>query len=69
MYRPLVEEAGLALFWAPTMPARLEAAGLVDVGSLRQPHTFTGGSPMAEFWRLTFRQWLEASPTPTPSGP
>jgi SAM-dependent methyltransferase len=61
MYRPLFD-AGIDIFWAPTLPARLEAAGLVDVAHLREPHTFTGGSPMAEFWRLTYRQFLESQP-------
>jgi SAM-dependent methyltransferase len=61
MYRPLFE-AGLDAFWAPTMPARLEAAGLVDIVTDRELQTFTGGSPMAEFWRLTYRQFLESQP-------
>lgn len=61
MYRPILD-AGVDIFWAPTMAGRLEAAGLVDVVELRELHTFTGGSPMAEFWRITFRQWLETQP-------
>ena len=58
MYRPMVE-AGLDIFWAPTIPGLLEAAGLADIETLREVHTFTGGSPMAEFWRITYRQLLE----------
>ncbi|MGH9008305.1 MAG: class I SAM-dependent methyltransferase [Acidimicrobiia bacterium] len=61
MYRPLFE-AGIDIFWSPTMAARLEAAGLVDIVNLRELQTFTGGSPMAEFWRLTYRQFMESQP-------
>jgi len=61
MYRPLFE-AGLDVFWPATMAGRLEAAGLVGVTTLREPMTFTGGSPLAEFWRITFRQLLESQP-------
>jgi SAM-dependent methyltransferase len=61
MYRPLID-AGIAIFWAPTMAARLEAAGLVDVNELREPLMFTGGSPLADFWRITYRQFLETQP-------
>ena len=61
MYRPLFE-AGLDVYWPSTMAGRLEAAGLVGVTTLRELMTFTGGSPMAEFWRITFRQLLESQP-------
>ena len=61
MYRP-VREAGIDIFWAPSMAERLEAAGLADVVQLRDIHTFTGGSAMAEFWRITYRQFLETQP-------
>ncbi len=61
MYRPLFE-AGLDVFWPATMTGRLEAAGLVGVNTLRELMTFTGGSPLAEFWRITFRQLLESQP-------
>jgi len=61
MYRPLFD-AGLDAFWAPTMPAELEAAGLLDVVEHRELLTFSGGSPMAEFWRITYRQFLETQP-------
>ena len=61
MYRPVLE-AGLDIYWAPTMPGLVEAAGLVDIVELRELHTFTGGSPLAEFWRITYRQFLETQP-------
>jgi trans-aconitate methyltransferase len=61
MYRPLFD-AGLDVFWPATMADRLEAAGLVGVNTLRELMTFTGGSPMAEFWRITYRQLLESQP-------
>jgi SAM-dependent methyltransferase len=61
MYRPL-REGGMDIFWASTMPAVLEAAGLVDVDSVRELMTFTGGSPLAEFFRLTYAQFLESQP-------
>jgi SAM-dependent methyltransferase len=59
MFRPLVD-AGLDPFWAAIMPGRLEAAGLVAINTLREVMTFTGGSPLAEFWRITYRQLLES---------
>jgi SAM-dependent methyltransferase len=61
MYRPLYD-AGIDIFWPATMADRLEAAGLVDVDHLGELQTFTGGSPMAEFWRITYRQFLESQP-------
>ena len=48
--------------WAATLPAVLESAGLVDRGSLRDRMTFTGGSPLAEFFRLTLQQFAEGIP-------
>jgi SAM-dependent methyltransferase len=60
MYRPLRET--IDIYWAPSMPARLADAGLVDINELREPFTFTGGSPLAEFWRITYRQFLETQP-------
>lgn len=61
LYRPL-REAGMDVFWAATMPALLEAAGLVGVDSFRELMTFTAGSPLAEFFRLTYEQLLESQP-------
>jgi SAM-dependent methyltransferase len=63
MYRPILDAgAPLDLFWAHSMPARLEPAGLVDVGSTRARMTFTGGSALANFYRVTFQQLLESQP-------
>lgn len=61
MYRPLFE-VGLDVYWPSTMAGRLEAAGLVGVNTLRELQTFTGASPLAEFWRITYRQLLESQP-------
>ena len=61
MYRPLLEaDAGLDLCWAATVPELLEPAGLVGVQSLRERVTFTGGSAVAQFYRITFTQLLES---------
>lgn len=63
MYRPLLDAGSpIALFWAGTLPELLAPAGLVDVGSHRARMTFTGGSPLAEFWRITWQQFLESQP-------
>jgi SAM-dependent methyltransferase len=59
MYRPLVN---IDIYWGLTMAARLEEAGLVDIVQLQEPQTFTGGSSLAEFWRITYRQFLESQP-------
>jgi SAM-dependent methyltransferase len=62
MYRPL-PAAGWDVFWPSTdMLARVEEAGLVEVDSLREPMTFTGGSPLAEFFRISYQQFLETQP-------
>jgi SAM-dependent methyltransferase len=60
-YRPLFA-AGLDPVWAGTLPAILDSAGLVDTGSTRDLMTFTGGSTMAEFFRVTWLQFLESLP-------
>ena len=63
MYRPILEaQAGMDLYWADTLPDLLEPLGLVDVGSARDRMTFTGGSPLAEFFRVTWLQYLESQP-------
>lgn len=63
MYRPILEAgAPLDLFWAARLPEFLEPAGLVDVESDRNRMTFTGGSALANFYRLTFEQFLESQP-------
>jgi hypothetical protein len=61
MYRPLFD-AGIDVYWPSTLPGRLEAAKLVDVNVLPEPMTFSGASPLAEFWRITYRQLLESQP-------
>ena len=62
MYRPLLQH-GMDVFWpSTTMLARLEATGLADIDSLHEPMTFTGGSPLAQFFRLTYQQFLETQP-------
>jgi SAM-dependent methyltransferase len=69
IFRRTVETAYPPLFavgidpgWAATLPALLESAGLVDRGSDRDPMTFTGGSPLAEFHRITWQQFAENTP-------
>ncbi|MEW6474046.1 MAG: methyltransferase domain-containing protein [Actinomycetota bacterium] len=63
MYRPILEaNAGMDLFWAGTLPDLLGPAGLVDVQSTRNRMTFTGGSVLAEFFRVTWLQYLESQP-------
>jgi SAM-dependent methyltransferase len=63
VYRPLLEaDAGMDLFWGARMPELLEPAGLVDIESVREEITFTGGSPLAQFYRITFAQFLENWP-------
>jgi SAM-dependent methyltransferase len=60
IYRPLLEaDAGMDLCWAGKVPDLLEPAGLVGVQSLRERVTFTGGSALARFYRITFTQLLE----------
>jgi SAM-dependent methyltransferase len=61
MFRPLFA-AGLDPSWPATMAERLEATGLEGMNTLREPMTFTGGSPLAEFWRITYQQLSESQP-------
>ena len=61
MYRPL-RDAGLDLFWASRLSDRVDGFGLVDTGSARHPMPFTGRSVMAEFFRLTWLEFLEKWP-------
>ena len=63
MYRPLVEEAGLALFWAPT--GRLQLAGAVDVDP-GTPHLHRTGRRWPRSGGSPSRQWLESQPSTTP---
>jgi trans-aconitate methyltransferase len=63
MYRPILDAgAPIALYWAATMAELFEPAGLVDVESDRALQTFTGGSALANFWRITWEQFLESQP-------
>ena len=39
-----------------------ENAGHATVGSLTEPMTFTGQSPLAEFFRITYEQLMESQP-------
>ena len=48
--------AGMVTGWAHTLPARLAAAGLVEVTAEAEVQMFPGGSPMAEMMQLTFSQ-------------
>lgn len=67
MYRPIFDAgAPLDLLWAATMPELLEPAGLVDVGSDRTRMTFTGGSALANFYRITWQQLFESHPYTDP---
>jgi len=61
VYRPVIA-AGVDPAWAASLPVLLESAGLVDRGTTRELMTFTGGSPMAEFHRITWLQFLETQP-------
>jgi SAM-dependent methyltransferase len=49
-------EAGVDPVWARTLPARLDALGLVDVEVEVDTQLFRGRSAPAEFWSLT---WLQ----------
>jgi SAM-dependent methyltransferase len=61
MYRP-VRQAGLDLYWPPTLPAWLDAGGLVEVQSRAERMMVTGGSSMAQFLQLTLEQFVETQP-------
>lgn len=63
MYRPILDAgAPLDLFWAHGLAEYLAPAGLVDVGCIRHRTTFTGGSALAHFFRVTWEQYLESQP-------
>ena len=47
---------GLDTRWARTLPQRLSALGLTDVRARGTSSLFRGGSPEAEFWRITWIQ-------------
>ncbi|MGY0500111.1 class I SAM-dependent methyltransferase [Nocardia sp. FBN12] len=50
------EIAGASQSWARSLPAQLEALGLVDVHAEAEIPMFRGGSPMARMWNLTWVQ-------------
>src|SRR5581483_4281935 len=63
MYRPIFDAgAPLDLVWANTLPTRLPPAGVAGVESARHRMTFTGGDPLATFYRITWAQFLESQP-------
>ena len=53
-----VEAGGVATTWVRTLPAWCVGHGLVNVKADVDVAFFRGGSPEAEFWRLT---WLQAA--------
>ncbi len=55
-----IRRAGVDLDWARALPMRLAEAGLADVTCDAEVHHFEGGTPEAEFLRLTARQLREA---------
>lgn len=59
VYQPLIQ-AGAALFWANSMPGWMAAAGVEDVRSTVDRMTFAGQSPLAQFFQMTFLQFIEA---------
>jgi SAM-dependent methyltransferase len=56
----LIRGTGGGLQWARTMPEWVAAAGLVDVGSSVEYHSFTGGSTVARFFDLSWLELLES---------
>jgi SAM-dependent methyltransferase len=57
--------AGVDAEWARGLPARLGRLGLTDVGAEIDGQIFTGGSPAARMWAMT---WLQALPSETAAG-
>jgi SAM-dependent methyltransferase len=55
----MTERAGVDATWARTLPARLEALGLVGVDAELDTQLFRGGSAPAEMWSLTWLQTRE----------
>ena len=52
-------DAGLDPHWARSLPERLRALGLADVGAEIDSQFFPGGSLPAQFWSLTWQQVRE----------
>jgi SAM-dependent methyltransferase len=55
-FHRMMAAAGVDVDWARTLPERMDAAGLVDVGAELDGEFFRGGSDTAQFWSLT---WLQ----------
>jgi SAM-dependent methyltransferase len=56
---PYIEQAGGSLRWARAMPDWVASAGLVDIGSSVDYASLTGGSTLAQFFRLSWLELLE----------
>jgi SAM-dependent methyltransferase len=56
---PYIEAAGGSLRWARAMPDWVAAAGLADIGSSVEYVSLPGGSPLAQFFRLSWLELLE----------
>jgi len=52
----LLEAAGANGRWARGLPGYLQQHGLVDLGAEAAVQVFSGGSPLAEFWQLSWSQ-------------
>jgi len=55
----MIEHAGVAPEWARKLPQLLAEQGLQEVGAEGDIPMFPGGSPMAQFWSLTWEQVRE----------
>jgi SAM-dependent methyltransferase len=60
-----MQRAGVDAEWARGLPQRLDGLGLEDVGAEVDGQIFTGGSPAARFWSMT---WLQAVPEASAAG-
>jgi SAM-dependent methyltransferase len=57
-----MQRAGVDAEWARGLPAQLGSPGLEDVGAEIDGQIFTGGSPAARMWAMT---WLQTLPSET----
>jgi SAM-dependent methyltransferase len=60
-----MRSAGVDAEWARGLPALLGELGLTEVGAEIDGQIFTGGSPAAQMWAMT---WLQALPSETAPG-
>jgi hypothetical protein len=60
-----MQRAGVDAEWARGLPARLGELGLTGVGAEIDGQIFSGGSPAARMWAMT---WLQALPSETEAG-